>query len=475
MSHEIRTPLSTILGALEVLGESPLAGEQFEMFELLERAGDHLRSLIDGILDLSKIEAGGIVLEKSAFSVAALIREVAQMLRGRAEAKGLTFSCGTPSEGAVLGDVVRLRQVLVNLVANAIKFTERGSVTLCAETAGPRAVRFSVADTGIGIALEKQGAVFDAFEQADPSTTRLHGGTGLGLTIARKLAEMMGGSLVLKSSVGVGTEFSFTLELPPAPAQAFEQDVHANGGWELLRITDRSPRPTILVADDLAENRMLLKAFLRGGPFELTFAEHGAEAVEVYQRVRPALVLLDLHMPKVDGFTAATRIRELERDHRLPPVTLVAFTADAFEETRRRCTAAGFSGHLVKPVTRASLRDIVVRALRSHEPPEALVSESPGEFGPFDDELRVLLPEYIERRSGDVRSMRAALQRGDYSLVARLAHQIKGTGASYGFAPLTDLGTRLEAAALRESSEAVIADIDAMERYLGEALAHIDR
>lgn len=466
MSHEIRTPLSTILGAIEMLGDSPAASSRDELLDLVERSGRHLRALVDELLDLSRIEAGGIVLEKVAFSVQELLDGIVVLLRDRAAAKGLAFlrRCD-PDAGLVAGDLVRLRQILVNLVANAIKFTERGQVTLAAQRVGSSAILFSVADTGIGIPADKQERVFLAFEQADPSTTRLHGGSGLGLTIAQRLVEVMGGRLAVRSVVNVGSEFSFTLELPAAAANLPRRDETQNEGRSDAPAVDPHHRPAVLVVDDLEENRFVLKAFLRDAPIELLFACDGDQALRLYEWRRPQAVLLDLHMPGVDGFMTAERIRGLERTRGLAEVPLVAFTADAFEETRRRCLGAGFSDHLVKPVSKAALLDALSRALGTGDPVRA-GSSADIQIGPFDDDLRHLLPEYVRRRTKDLDGMKAALNNRDFEAIARLAHQIRGNGENYGFGALTEIGARIEALSKAGDADRVESELVILEQYL---------
>jgi signal transduction histidine kinase/HPt (histidine-containing phosphotransfer) domain-containing protein len=449
MSHEIRTPLAAVLGAAELLAESPLAPDQRRYLDLLNKAGTHLRALIDEILDLSKIEAGGVVLERTNFDLGEVLDDVCGLLRPRAESKGLELAGELlPGPARVTGDPHRLTQVLVNLVGNAIKFTARGQVRLLAEKqTGGHAFRFTVADTGVGVSTADEELIFEAFAQADASTTRLHGGTGLGLAIARQLVELMGGQLTLKSAPGAGSEFSFSLILPPAQTQA----TTPVGTDELERLLPPERgrdgrRWRVLVADDAAENRTLLAGFLRTTPFDVEFATSGQEALDAYTRSPPDAILLDLHMPGMDGFAAATRIREIEAAEGRGPVPLIAYTADAFDETRARCLAAGFTDHLVKPVRRATLRKTIARALRSGLANVTSAAALEIDLGSLDDDIRDLLPGYLENRVGDVAAMRGALRQGDHRSLADIAHRIKGSGGSYGLARVSELAGQIEAA-----------------------------
>ena len=474
MSHEIRTPLGAMLGAVELLAESALAPEQRAHVNMLTQAGQHLRELLDQVLDLAKVEAGGIVLERVAFAVDGLLAGIEELLAAPARAKGLRLSCVAPAGRAfVLGDPTRLKQVLLNLVGNAIKFTERGAIDVRAERQGQAdgpLLRFSVADTGIGIAPEQLTRIFGAFTQADASTTRLHGGTGLGLTIARRLVALMGGQLEVESTPGKGSRFTFAIALPSVDRARADASPGPLVGTSLSAGDGAGPR-LVLIADDAQQNRVLFGRLLQDAPFEIAFASDGADALEQHRRLQPDLVLLDLHMPHLDGIEVARRIRQAELSEHRTPTPLIALTADAFNETRARCLAAGFTGYLAKPVARAALREAIVQALRSPAeagpPPSERAGDSLEGLGrAFDEDLRDLLPGYIESRLADTEAIRAAIGARDLDRVADLAHRMKGSGTTYGLPVVTELGARIEVAARQGRVDLLPAPLDQLGRAL---------
>ena len=479
MSHEIRTPLGAMLGAVELLAESSLAAEDRAHVEMLTKAGRHLRELIDQVLDLAKVEAGGVVLERVGFALDELLGEVEGLLGPPARAKALRLSCAAPAERLVVrGDPTRLKQVLLNLVGNAIKFTDRGVVELRAERVGQEEaglVRFSVSDTGIGIAPDQQARIFGAFTQADASTTRLRGGTGLGLTIARRLVTLMGGEVDVESTLGAGSRFSFTVALPVAERiQAAARS--PTDGWASPSTAARR----VLIADDARENRALFARFLQDAPFELTFATDGADALEQYGRLQPGVAILDLHMPRLDGIEVATRIRQAEAAEGRAHVPLIALTADAFNQTRARCFAAGFTAFLTKPIAKAALRDAIAEALRTGaraappDPGRLVEGPDPQVDQQLDEDLRDLLPTYLQNRLLDAEAIRGALDQRDLGRVAELAHRMKGSGTTYGLPIVTEVGARLEEAAQQGRADLVPAELERLGRELLRLRARLE-
>ena len=360
MSHEIRTPMNGVSGMADLLLGTPLSAEQREFASTIRTSADALRRVLDDILDFSKIESGHLELECVPFDLRRTYAEVVALLGGRAKEKGLALELDwdAGSSPHVMGDGLRLRQVIVNLVGNAIKFTERGRVVLrvsCVEAAGgARRVRVAIEDTGIGIAPQAQARVFEQFLQADGSTTRRFGGTGLGLAISRRLVEAMGGKLALVSEVGLGSTFSFELSLQGADAPP--------------AVVSESPAPAlpsiaaglvVLVVDDIATNRTVAGHMLRriGCTFDLV--EGGRAALEALAVRRYDLVFMDCQMPEMDGYAATAEIRRREGSG--PRTPIVAMTANAMAGDRGLCLEAGMDDYMTKPVQPAAILAMVER------------------------------------------------------------------------------------------------------------------
>jgi len=363
MSHEIRTPMNGALGMLQLLLESGLSAEQRHYAHVAQNCGQTLLALIDDILDLSKIEAGKIVLENLCFNLHDTMEEVAGVLQAAADAKGLRLSSRVAPEvpAFLRGDGHRLRQVLMNLGANAVKFTERGEVgleaALEAREGASATVRFRVADTGIGIRPDQVAGLFSPFTQADESTTRKYGGTGLGLAISKQLVEMMGGTIGVESALDRGSTFWFTAVFEAAsreaeqPAVRLERSVRAAGSTP-------GAGARILVAEDNPTNRIVVLAQMKKLGYEAVAVANGAEALEAMERASYDLILMDCQMPVMDGFEAARMIRS-----RHPGTPIVALTADAMPADRSRCLNEGMSDYLAKPVDLGRLSSVLARWL----------------------------------------------------------------------------------------------------------------
>jgi PAS domain S-box-containing protein len=374
MSHEIRTPMNAILGMNHLLRRGGVTPEQAERLDKIESAGRHLLSIINDILDLSKIEAGRLQLESADFLLAAIVDNVFSIIREPAQDKGLEVDIdGNALHLWLRGDPTRLGQALLNYASNAVKFTAQGRITLHARVveesekavraAGDRVlVRFEVTDTGIGIAPEKKEKLFQAFEQADTSTTRQYGGTGLGLAITRRLAHLMGGDAGVDSTPGRGSRFWFTARLQKAERQKNAVTPEANADAEKT-IQENYRGERILLVDDEPVNREIAQILLEDTGLIIDSAEDGVQAIAKAQTSAYRAIFMDMLMPNIDGLEATRQIRELP-GHRQTPI--IAMTANAFAEDKARCFAAGMNDFLVKPFDPQTLFSTLLHWLSQH-------------------------------------------------------------------------------------------------------------
>ena len=357
MSHEIRTPLNGVLGVTQMLQDSGLNEEQARLAKTIRTSGEVLLRILNDVLDLSKIEAGKMDLEPVDFDAAELVQASASLWRPRAEEKGLRFTVQRSKDGPrrLHGDPVRIKQILFNLIGNAIKFTHQGSVEtqirILPLTPGRCVLRAEVKDTGCGIPEDAQPKLFTAFAQADGATSREFGGTGLGLTICKRLVELMGGTIGFTSKPDAGSTFWFEapLKIAAAPARPAAPcaPISAEKGAEAAA-ADKGPR--ILVAEDNPINQDVIRGFLKFRGWTCDSAEDGAQALNAFNGGGYDLILMDIQMPGMDGFEATERIRALgDRGARIP---IIALTANAMRGDRRRCLAAGMNGYISKPIDR---------------------------------------------------------------------------------------------------------------------------
>ncbi len=492
MSHEIRTPMNTVLGMAELLAsEVPLTGRQQDHLARLRRAGDHLVHLIDDLLDLSRVEAGRLVLERIPFDLDQLVTDTIEFLQPTASAKNLELTVEKEPDvpAALLGDPRRVRQILINLLGNAIKFTEKGRVSLRVERDPldplPGTVRFVVSDTGMGIPPEKLGHIFSHFVQGDASTSRRHGGAGLGLSIAKRLAESMNGTIRVTSVPDQGTTFvvsipfviNATTRTPEATKKRFDPQEVARA------LASRRPHVRILLIDDCPDNRVLVEAYLAELPVVVCHADTAARGVTEFQAGAFDLVLVDLHMPDMDGFAATRSLRRVERAQKSGPIPILALSADALQGTVENAIQAGCTGHVAKPLRKQTL----LRALWEYlfrddkhmsdiEPPSippAAPKNVTLDLSSFGPDVLPLLPRFLAHRESDAQVMREALVKGDYARIATLGHNMKGTGTAYGLARVSEFGQKLEEAAMSGEATTIGPLIDALEAYVKHVVSSL--
>jgi PAS domain S-box-containing protein len=491
MSHEIRTPMNAIVGMTDVLSQTPLKANQREYVETVRDAGDHLLALINDILDLSKIEAGKLTLDAVDFDLAAAIQSAVRPLRVQAEGAGLTLKTRVDPAvpGCLRGDPVRLRQILLNLAGNAVKFTEEGEVEIGAapvpadaETGGDVPLAFWVRDTGVGIPPEQQSEIFERFSQGD-APRAAERGTGLGLSICRHLVKMMGGRIWVESVPGEGSTFRFTAVFRPGdPRRLPVSETLAREGIEL-------PKLRVLVADDNELNRKLARIMLEQLGHSVISVRDGGEALSRLRNIPVDLVLMDLEMAGMDGYTATRRIRAGEAGESARTLPIVAMTAHAFGEYRERATRAGMNGYVTKPVRAAELQEAIVRhfPMKTGVSPEAeegcgTVVAAPPDAGVFDwpefvrrvggnEALcRELVGVFLDRLPAQRERLAEALETGDLEKIRSEAHAVKGMAANISASQLREMAAEAERRAADGDPEGAARALD----RLTEAFQRLD-
>jgi signal transduction histidine kinase/ActR/RegA family two-component response regulator len=356
MSHEIRTPMNAVIGTANLLSMSqPLTEKQRKFIGTLQTSADSLLTLINDLLDLAKIESRTIELEHVPFSLMTLVDEVRGMMAARVKEKGLTSTVDSncAPERTVIGDMARLRQVLLNLCSNAVKFTDQGSVHIgvtCTPTDNPdiETVRIAVKDTGIGIAPDKIDTIFEKFFQADASINRKYGGTGLGLAISKTLIELMDGTLSVESKPGEGAEFIISLPMAIAAQEAITENTDAPVG-EVEMPPPAQSLPTILLVEDYQPNVIVASAFLEQFGYACDVAYNGHDAIEMLKTNKYVAILMDVQMPGMNGFETTQKIRDFEKSHNKAPMPIIGMTAHAMSDDRNLCLAAGMDDYIPKP------------------------------------------------------------------------------------------------------------------------------
>jgi signal transduction histidine kinase/CheY-like chemotaxis protein len=488
VSHELRTSLGAILGYTEVLGDgSSVTDERKHSVVALRRNGEHLLELVNDILDLSKVEAGKLEVELVECSLVKILKDIVSVISVRATTKGIRLeeAFRNPIPARIVTDPTRLRQVLMNLMGNAVKFTDQGLVSITTsytELSEPESVlEFQIKDTGIGIPPEKVELLFQPFRQLEMDTARKYGGTGLGLAISKQIAKLLGGDISFTSSPGLGSLFTFRLRckvpegtpmLKRPPSAVLDE---SNRSTQNPSQKDKAPpiQGNILVVDDSADNRKLFKYHLERAGARVDCAENGAEAVTKASDTRFDLILMDIQMPTLDGFGALRQIRE--RGNWTP---VVALTAHAMKGDRERCLDAGFTDYLSKPVTRTTLLEkvasmIPVRPSDSDAgtpastaqigSPPAAAEAAPADDGGYERILADFRATLPQRRA----SLELARQSGRADELRRLIHTLQGTAGSMGLDRLAEVLARaqnaLTHAAARDCLGVIQEVIDALE------------
>lgn len=484
MSHEMRTPLNAVIGLTDFLLRTPLSSEQADLLKRCEKAGSGLLRMIEDLLQAAKFDSRTVELVREPFVLRELVTDTLELLSAKAQAKGLSLSlridAGLPS--LVLGDALRLQEVLLNLIGNAVKFTAEGGVEVrvgpVPGEAAAGAVQFEVADTGIGIPPDQFDRIFERFSQVDSRGSRAYGGVGLGLSICRQLVGLMGGHILVESTPGRGSTFTATARFDVVSPEAPHVEC-SRGALSAEEATagaqGRSERGLkILLAEDCVESQELMALYLRGTPHTMDRAENGTSVIEQYQKNRYDLVFMDLQMPGMDGYAATQAIRAWEEVQGLPRVPIVALTANADGEVQRKSVLAGCTDFVTKPVKVATILGVIQRFMALSV---AGASSGQGDRQPVslgvscERSLQGLRPKFVRNRWQDVTVLQSAVVARQATPIRTIGHRIKGLAGSYGLEAIGAIGSAIEQAALDHDFERVTVEVQRLVEALREAEA----
>jgi len=467
MSHEIRTPLTAVIGYSEaLLGSDQTKEDRLEAINTIHRSSQHVLQIINQILDLSKIEAEKLEVERVMVLPSQLLSEVSTLMRMQAKEKGLSFDVfyKSPVPETVYTDPTRLKQILINLFSNAVKFTEQGYVHINVSCKPEKQLlSFDVLDSGIGMTSEQSSKVFNAFTQADVSTTRQFGGTGLGLTLSKQFAEKLGGDIYIDSEPGRGSRFTVEVSTGALDNVPFVQDFDGADRQEIKptpSIQEAYYKGSVLLVEDTIENQQLLGMYLRKLGATVSIAGNGQEAVKLAVAHPFDLILMDMQMPIMNGLDATVCLRECGYTR-----PIVALTANVTGDDHARCTDAGCDGFLTKPIERARFIQVVSSYL--HEA-DNVTDTLPIYSSLLDEEPEFsgLINNYVSMLPGIVATIREAFEDIDWPRLKTLVHQLKGGGGNYGFNGVSDLAAKLEFQVISQNSSEIEVVLRNLESYV---------